>query len=213
LFIFRLIRRIISFVLLLIIVVPLYVAGSIWYSARNSEATKSDVILVMGAAQFDGRPSEVLQSRLQESLKVYKAGFAPRIYTVGSGAPGDRTTEAAASRAWLIENGVKRSNISSIAKGRDTLGSTQAYAEAMKKAKLTSVVIVTDPYHCFRSVKMAKDLGLIASCAPVETGPAAVSNSGYKYLARESGAYLAYITVGRLGIKLSDRLISTNLYP
>ena len=167
----------------------------------------------MGAAQFDGRPSEVLQSRLQVSLKVYKAGLAPKIYTVGSGAPGDRTTEAAASRAWLIDNGVKRSNILSIAKGRDTLGSTQSYAEAMKKAKLSSVVIVTDPYHCFRSVKMAKDLGLIATCAPVETGPASVANSGYKYLAREAGAYLAYITVGRLGIKLSDRLISTNLYP
>jgi len=213
LFIFKFIRRIISFVLLLIIVIPLYVAGGIWYSARNSSPVKSDVILVMGAAQFDGRPSEVLQSRLTESLKVYKAGFAPKIYTVGSGAPGDRTTEAAASRSWLIDNGIKRSNISSIAKGRDTLGSTQAYAEAMKKAKLTSVVIVTDPYHCFRSIKMAKDLGLIASCAPVETGPATVANSGYKYLARESGAYLAYITVGRLGIKLSDRLISTNLYP
>ena len=212
-FIFKFIRRIISFVLLLIIVIPLYVAGGIWYSARNSSPVKSDVILVMGAAQFDGRPSEVLQSRLTESLKVYKAGFAPKIYTVGSGAPGDRTTEAAASRSWLIDNGIKRSNISSIAKGRDTLGSTQAYAEAMKKAKLTSVVIVTDPYHCFRSIKMAKDLGLIASCAPVETGPATVANSGYKYLARESGAYLAYITVGRLGIKLSDRLISTNLYP
>lgn len=212
-FIFKFIRRLISFILLLIIVIPLYVAGSIWYSARNSAPVKSDVILVMGAAQFDGRPSEILQSRLQESLKIYKAGFAPRIYTVGSGAPGDRTTEAAASKAWLIENGVKRSNISSIAKGRDTLESTRAYAEAMKKAKLSSVVIVTDPYHCHRSMKMAKDLGLSPSCAPVESGPAAVSNSGYKYLARESGAYLAYITVGRLGIKLSDRLISTNLYP
>ncbi len=212
-FIFKFIRRLISFVLLLIIVIPLYVAGSIWYSARNSTPIKSDVILVMGAAQFDGRPSEILQSRLTESLKIYKAGFAPKIYTVGSGAPGDRTTEAAASRAWLIENGVKRSNISSLAKGRDTLESTKAYAQAMKKAKLTSVVIVTDPYHCYRSMKMAKDLGLIPSCAPVETGPASVTNSGYKYLARESGAYLAYITVGRLGIKLSDRLISTNLYP
>jgi vancomycin permeability regulator SanA len=212
LFIFKFIRRIISFVLLLIIVVPLYVAGSIWYSARNSNPVKSDVILVMGAAQFDGRPSEILQSRLQESLKIYKAGFAPKIYTVGSGAPGDRTTEAAASRAWLIDNGVKRSNISAIAKGRDTLSSTQAYAEVLKKAKLNSVVIVTDPYHCFRSVKMAKDLGLAASCAAVESGPASVANSGYKYLARESGAYLAYITVGRLGIKLSDRLMSTNLY-
>jgi uncharacterized SAM-binding protein YcdF (DUF218 family) len=155
--------------------VPLYVAGSIWYSARNSVAVKSDVILVMGAAQFDGRPSDILQSRLKE-------------------------------KNWLINNGFKKSNILSITKGRDTLSSTQAYAAAMKKAKLNSVIIVTDPYHCFRSVKMASDLGLIASCDPVKTGPASVTNSGYKYLARETGAYLAYITVGRLGIKLSDRL-------
>ena len=204
-FLFKFIRRVISFILLLIIVIPLYFAASIWYTARNSEPVKSEVILVMGAAQFDGRPSEVLQSRLDESLKIYKAGLAPRIYTVGSGAPGDRTTEAAASKNWLIKNGVKRINILSITKGRDTLGSTQAYAQVMKKAKLNSVVIVTDPYHCFRSVKMASDEGLSASCAAVETGPAAVANSGYKYLARETGAYLAYITVGRLGIKLSDR--------
>lgn len=204
-FLFKFIRRVISFILLLIIVIPLYFAGSIWYAARNSEPVKSEVILVMGAAQFDGRPSEVLQSRLDESLKIYKAGLAPRIYTVGSGAPGDRTTEAAASKNWLIKNGVKRVNILSITKGRDTIGSTQAYAQVMKKAKLNSVVIVTDPYHCFRSVKMANDQGLSASCAAVETGPAAVANSGYKYLARETGAYLAYITVGRLGIKLSDR--------
>ena len=204
-FIFRFIRRVISFILLLIIVVPLYVAGSIWYAARNSEAVNSDVILVMGAAQFDGRPSDILQSRLQESLQIFKSGLAPRIYTIGSGAPGDRTTEAAASKNWLIKNGVKRVNILSITKGRDTLGSTQAYAQVMKKATFNSVVIVTDPYHCFRSVKMANDQGLSASCAPVKTGPAAVANSGYKYLARETGAYLAYITVGRLGIKLSDR--------
>ncbi len=159
----------------------------------------------MGAAQFDGRPSEVLQSRLDESLMIYKAGLAPKIYTVGSGAPGDRTTEAVAGKNWLIKNGVKRINILSITKGRDTLESTQAYAQVMEKAKLNSVVIVTDPYHCFRSVKMASDQGLSASCAPVETGPAAVANSGYKYLARETGAYLAYITLGRLGINLSDR--------
>ena len=211
-FIFRFIRRVISFILLLIIVVPLYFAGSIWHSARNSEALKSDVILVMGAAQFDGRPSDILQSRLQESLQIYKSGLAPRIYTIGSGAPGDRTTEAAASKNWLINNGVKKSNILSITKGRDTLSSTQAYAAAMKKAKHASVIIVTDPYHCYRSVKMATDLGLIATCDPVKTGPASVTNSGYKYLARETGAYLAYITVGRLGIKLSDRLIARDLY-
>ena len=211
-FLFRLIRRVISFILLLIIVIPLYVAGNIWYSARNAEPIKSDLILVMGAAQFDGRPSDILKQRLEQALSTYKLGLAPVIYTVGAGAPGDRTTEAAASRNWLIQNGVAKNKILAVAKGRDTLSSTQAYAAAMKKAKHSSVIIVTDPYHCYRSVKMATDLGLTASCDPVKTGPASVTNSGYKYLARETGAYLAYITVGRLGIKLSDRLIEKNLY-
>ena len=204
-FIFRLIRRVISFILLLIIAIPLYVAGSIWYSARNSEPVKSDVILVMGAAQFDGRPSDVLLARLKQTKIIFNDKLAPKIYTIGAGAPGDRTTEAAASRTWLVSNGIKKSNILAITKGRDTLSSTQAYAAQMKKAKLSSVIIVTDPYHCYRVIKMAKDLGLTPTCSPVKSGVAAVENSSFKYLARETGAYLAYVTVGRLGIKLSDR--------
>jgi len=203
LFIFKLIRRVISFVLLLVIVIPLYAAGSIWYTAKNTKPEKSDVILVMGAAQFDGRPSEVLLARLDQAKSIFKAGLAPRIYTIGGGAPGDRTTEAAASRTWLINNGVSKKNILAIAKGRDTLSSTKAYVEQMRKAKFSSVVIVTDPYHCYRAIKMAKDRGIKSTCSAVESGPAA--NSGIKYLARETGAYLAYVTVGRLGIKLSDR--------
>jgi vancomycin permeability regulator SanA len=203
LFIFKLIRRVISFVLLLIIVIPLYAAGSIWYTAKNTKPEKSDVILVMGAAQFDGRPSEVLLARLDQAKSIFNAGLAPRIYTVGGGAPGDRTTEAAASRAWLIDNDISKKNILAIAKGRDTLSSTKAYIEQMRKAKYSSVVIVTDPYHCYRAIKMAKDRGIKPTCSAVESGPAA--NSGIKYLARETGAFLAYVTVGRLGIKLSDR--------
>jgi len=205
LLLFRLIRRFISFILLLIIAIPLYVVGSVWYTARNNEPIKSDFILVMGAAQFDGRPSDILKSRLEHALEIYKAGYAPKIYTVGAGAPGDRTTEAAASEAWLIDRGVKKNNVIAVAKGRDTLGSTKAYVEAANKAKLKSVIIVTDPYHCLRSKKMAQDLGLAASCTAVESGPASVAKSEFKYLARESGAYLAYITLGRFGINLSDR--------
>ena len=205
-FLFKFIRRVISFILLLIIVIPIYVAGSIWFTARNSEPIKGDVILVMGAAQLDGRPGDILLARLKHSQEIFKSGLAPRIYTVGAGAPGDRTTEAAAGRDWLIKNGISKVNLLAIAKGRDTLSSTQAYAQQMKKAKLSSVIIVTDPYHCYRAMKMATDLTLKVSCAPVKAGPGSITNSGFKYLGRETGAYLAYITVGRLGIKLSDRV-------
>ena len=127
-FIFRFIRRIISFILLLIIVIPLYVAGSIWYSARNAQPVKSDLILVMGAAQFDGRPSDILKQRLEQALITYNLGLAPVIYTVGAGAPGDRTTEAAASRNWLIQNGIAKSKILAVPKGGATHIATKRLA-------------------------------------------------------------------------------------
>ena len=212
-FLFRFIRRVISFVLLLIIVIPLYVAGNIWYSARNAEPIKSDLILVMGAAQFDGRPSDILRQRLEQALSTYKLGLAPVIYTVGAGAPGDRTTEAAASRNWLIQNGVAKNKILAVSKGRDTLSSTESYVAEAKKRGYASVIIVTDPYHCYRAMSMAEDLGFLASCSPVKSGAASVENSGLKYLSRETGAYLAYKTLGQLGINLSDRLMPIREYP
>ena len=58
--------------LLLIIVIPLYIAGSIWYTGRNSELVKGDVILVMGAAQLDGRPGDILLARLKQSKAIFK---------------------------------------------------------------------------------------------------------------------------------------------
>jgi vancomycin permeability regulator SanA len=204
-FLFKIIRKLIAFVFLLIIVIPLYAAGNIWYTAHHLKPVKSDVIVVMGAAQFDGRPSDLLLARLQSAKKIYQDGLAPVIYTVGAGAPGDRSTEAAAGYNWLIQNGVNKKYIQAIPKGRDTLESTKAYVAQMKKAKFKSVLIVTDSYHCLRAMTMAKDLEVTATCASSETGPGSVENSKYRYLVRESAAYLAYITVGRHGISLSDR--------
>ena len=205
-FIFRLIRRVISFILLLIIAIPLYVAGSIWYSARNSEPVKSDVILVMGAAQFDGRPSDVLLARLKQTKIIFNDKVAPRIYTIGAGAPGDRTTEAASGKIWLIAHGVPAKKITAIEEGRDTLVSTKAYTEVMKKRMVSDVIIVTDPFHCLRAMTMANDQGVVSTCSPVQTGPNTISNSGFRYLLREAGAYLVYITVGRRGVQISDHL-------
>jgi len=206
-FLFKLIRKLVAFILLLIIVIPLYTAGNIWYTAHHLSAVKSDVIVVMGAAQFDGRPSDLLLARLQSAKKIYQDGLASIIYTVGAGATGDRSTEAAAGYNWLIQNGISKKSIRAIPKGRDTLESTKAYVAQMKKAKLTKVLIVTDPYHCLRAMTMAKDLSVSATCAASESGPGSLANSKYRYLFRETAAYLAYITVGRHGISISDRTV------
>jgi cellulose biosynthesis protein BcsQ len=66
------------------------------------------------------------------------------------------------------------------------------------------VLLVTDPWHCLRATTMARDLGISATCSPVKNGPNSVASATSKYLLRESVAYLAYITLGRAGINLSD---------
>ena len=204
--IFKLIRRIIAAVLLIAIVVPLYAVGVTWSAAKNTLTRSADVIVVLGAAQLNGRPGDVLQARLTEAKRIYDAGLAPLIITVGAKAPGDRTTEAASGKAWLVNQGISGKKIIALQVGRDTWVSTENYVKTMKERKLSNVIVVTDPYHCRRSMTMANDLGVTATCSPVKTGPNTIEKSGTRYLLRESGAYLAYVTLGRRGIHISDHL-------
>ena len=205
-FIFRFIRRIFTLIFLIILAIPTYAVGKTYYSAHYPQVREADAIVVMGAAQFDGRPGDVFEARLSEAKRVYDLGLAPLIITVGAKAPGDRTTEAASGKAWLVTAGVPSRNIISLENGRDTLVSTKAYVREMKKREITDVIIATDPYHCRRSMTMANDRGLVATCSPVQFGPNSLLNSSKRYLVRESGAYLAYITLGHLGINISDHL-------
>ena len=203
--IFKIVKRVIVTLLLVVIVLPLYVGGRVWYTANHTEPVKSDAIVVLGAAQFDGVPSPVLEARLLEAKRIFEKELAPRILTVGSRAPGDRTTEAASGFYWLVDHGIEKKFVDSIPYGRDTFDSTKSYVDVMKKLNLKTAIIVTDQYHCLRAVTMASDLGISATCAPTRTGPASTSNSSFRYLVRETGAYLAYVTLGRQGIYLTDQ--------
>jgi uncharacterized SAM-binding protein YcdF (DUF218 family) len=205
-FLFKIIRKIVGAIVLLAIVIPVFTIGKTWISAHDSTIASADAIVVLGAAQFDGRPSDALEARVIEAKRIYDRGLAKVIFTVGGGAPGDRTTEAATSKFWLSTHGIKSRNIIAIEKGRDTLVSTQSYVAQMKKMKFKSVIIVTDPYHCLRAMTMANDLGSTSYCSPVLTGPNSLEHSNLRYLLRESGAYFAYITLGRRGIHVSDHL-------
>jgi vancomycin permeability regulator SanA len=205
-FLFRWIRRTITVIVILALIAPAYGISQVWRAANNPVIRQADVIVVLGTAQLNGKPGEALEGRLVEAKRIFDLGYAPTIITVGSGAPGDRTTEAASGKFWLRTNGISSRKITAVEVGRDTLSSTKAYAEVMKKRYVSDVIIVTDPFHCARSIKMANDQGVLATCSPVQTGPNTLDNSGYRYLLREAAAYLAYITVGKRGIQISDRL-------
>jgi uncharacterized SAM-binding protein YcdF (DUF218 family) len=209
---FKLIRRVISLILAVVIIIPTYALFVTWNAAKNPQiATSADAIVVAGAAQLNGAPGDVLLARLEEAKRMFKEGYAPLIITVGAGAPGDRTTEAAAGRYWLVRNGIPKSKVLSIPVGRDTLTQTKSYISEMKKRNLSTVIITTDAYHCNRAITMAEDFDAIASCSPSQGGPNTLEKSRYRYLIREAGAYLAYITLGRRGIHISDHLTNGSL--
>ena len=209
---FKLIRRVISLILAVVIIIPTYALFVTWNSAKNPDVnTSADAIVVAGAAQLNGAPGDVLLARLEEAKRLFDQEDAPLIITVGAGAPGDRTTEAAAGRYWLIRNGVPKSKVLSIPVGRDTLTQTKSYITEMKKRNLDTVIIATDAYHCNRAITMAKDFDAEVTCSPSQSGPNTLEKSRYRYLIREAGAYLAYITLGRRGIHISDHLTNGSL--
>ena len=205
-FIFRWIRRTITVIVILALIAPAYGISQVWRAANNPVVRQADVIVVLGTAQLNGKPGDALEARLVEAKRIFELGYAPTIITVGAGAPGDRTTEAASGKYWLRTEGISSRKITAVEEGRDTLTSTKAYAVVMKKRYVSDVIIVTDPFHCARAITMANDQGVLATCSPVQTGPNTLDNSGYRYLIREAAAYLAYITVGKRGIQISDRL-------
>ncbi len=205
-FLFRWLRRILTLIIIVALIAPGYAVTKVWRGAHNPIVRNADVIVVLGTVQLNGTPGNVLKARLIEAKRIYDLGLAPNIITVGAGAPGDRTTEAASGKAWLHAHGVSSAKITAIEIGRDTLTSTKAYVAVMKKRMVSDVIIVTDPYHCERAMVMANDQGVVSSCSPVQTGPNALSHFSYKYLLREAGAYLIYITLGRRGIQVSDHL-------
>ena len=165
-FLFRWIRRTITVIVILALIGPAYGISQVWRAANNPVVRQADVIVVLGTAQLNGKPGDALEGRLVEAKRIFDLGYAPTIITVGAGAPGDRTTEAASGKYWLRTNGISSRKITAVEEGRDTLTSTKAYAGVMKKRYVSDVIIVTDPFHCARSIKMANDQGVLATCSP-----------------------------------------------
>lgn len=185
------VRRILAVIVLVPVLVLAGTAARVWWVARQDDRPHSDAIVVLGASQFDGRPSAVFKARLDHAAALFEDGVAPRIVTVGGGRTGDRFTEAEAGKRYLTTKGVTA--VVAVGVGGDTLQSLKALAVVYEKEGWKSAVLVTDPWHSLRSRRMAQDLGIEAATSPTRTGPANASRSTeIRYVARETAAYLYY---------------------
>jgi uncharacterized SAM-binding protein YcdF (DUF218 family) len=165
----------------------------VWWVGREDHHPTSDALVVLGASQYDGRPSAVFAARLDHALALFRQGVAPDVITVGGKQPGDRYTEGEAGASYLRRRGVPADHVIVIPEGSDTLGSLTAVAGVMNSRHWRSTVLVTDPWHSLRSRTMARDLGLRASTSPVTTGPAVRGvDTKVHYIIRESIGYRWY---------------------
>jgi len=148
-----------------------YAAYRIWDQGNRDERTPADAIVVMGAAQYDGRPSPVFAARLDHAIALYHDGVAPRLIVTGGKREGDRTTEAATARSYAIEHGVPENAILSEDASRTTLQSIRRVAALMRDKDIGSAVFVSDPSHMLRVLRMASDEGINGYGSPTRTSP------------------------------------------
>ncbi|HEY3754220.1 MAG TPA: YdcF family protein [Pseudonocardiaceae bacterium] len=168
-------------------------AFRIWQYGRIDDRDHADVILVLGAAQYNGDPSSILQARLNHAKTLYDEGVADHIVTVGGRQPTDKYTEAQAGDIYLSDNGVPKDRITEVNTGNDTLTSLQAAAAVLKAHGWGSAVLVSDPWHMFRSETMAEASGIDAWTSPTHSGPAVQTRSTQlRYIFRETAALLYY---------------------
>jgi uncharacterized SAM-binding protein YcdF (DUF218 family) len=172
-------------------------ALAIWWTARQDARPKSDAIVVLGSAQYNGVPSSIFAARLEHARALYQQGIAPVVVTVGGKKSGDNFTEAEAGRDYLANEGVPRKDLLAVPEGVDTLQSMRDVAAVLRQRGWHSAVLVTDPWHVMRAEKMADDSGIDAASSPTRQGPAVQTRTTqFLYIMRETAAYLLYRVTG-----------------
>ena len=143
----------------------------IWQQGEQDERRHADAIVVLGAAQYDGRPSPVFEARLAHAVALYHEGLAQTFVVTGGRIPGDTTTEAAVARAYAISHGVPPTAIIGEDQARNTLNSMRSVASLLEGRGLHSAVFVSDPTHMLRVLRMAADLGVEGYGSPAPDSP------------------------------------------
>ncbi|MFM2308010.1 MAG: hypothetical protein RLY87_130 [Chloroflexota bacterium] len=184
-------------VLWLFLVITVYLVGVVGLVRMQStidQTQPADAAIVLGAAVWAGSPSPVLSARLAHALDLFQKKQVNYIIVTGGTGTGDDLSEAEAGARFLIENGVPAANILLEREGRSTYQSMQAAALLAAPLRLQRVLLVSDPFHMLRSLKMAQDLGFEAYASPTKTSPISSRPvEEWLYMIREAVAYTTYV--------------------
>lgn len=182
-----------------------YFLAMLWWVHRvgtSDQARPVDAIVVMGAAQYDGRPSPQLAARLDHVVDLWDRGLAPLVITTGSNRPGDRFTEAEASAAYLVDRGVPADAIVQVG-GSTSYDSLREARDEMRDRRLGSVLLVSDPYHSLRIRLISQELGLTAYVSPTRTSPVGGATALWREMKEAAGIGLGWLIGFRRLLRLT----------
>ena len=165
----------------------------VWNTGRSDHSSPVDAIVVMGAAQYDGRPSPQLQARLDHVVELWNECLAPLVIVTGGNRPGDRFTEAESSRRYLVDKGVPDAAILSEDTGRSSWQSIKAVVEISRSRGIGRLILVSDPFHSLRIKLMVEELGLRATTSSTGTSPVRGSQALLRHLEEAAGVALGRI--------------------
>lgn len=162
-----------AFGLLLLTAATIYTIAlvTVLVVSQQDQRRPVDAIVVLGAAQYNGRPSPVLRARLDHALQLYEESLAPRIVVTGGVGRGDTTSEAIVGRNYLLTHGVPPAAVVVQPQGRSTQASMTAVADWLEAEHLNRVILVSDPFHMFRLRLEARRTALEAYTSPTESSP------------------------------------------
>ena len=167
----------------------------------KDERPRVDAIVVLGAAQYDGRPSAIYEARLEHAVQLWRDQVAPLVVFTGGKEEGDRFTEGGSGARWAMERGVPSEAVLTEERSRTTYqnlaGAKRLLEGRDPDAGRHRIVVVSDPFHMFRAVRQAADLGMDAYPSPTRTSPLSASRLKLTELVvREDLAIAGYLLTG-----------------
>ena len=179
--------RLISAIAILCVAVWVSFVMAIVEAGRRDQAGPADAIIVLGAAQYEGRPSPVLKARLDHAASLWNRGLAPRMIVTGGRGVGDTTSEAAVGRRYLVQRGIPAGSIWMDTEGLTTSQSMVAVRRLLGTKASPSVLIVSDPFHMLRLAILTRRLHMIPLLSPTRTSPISTRPvQQFKYVMAES---------------------------
>lgn len=155
---------------------------------------KADAIAVLGAAEYDGKPSPVLQARLDHAYNLYKKGVASFIITTGGIHPGEKISEGDAGKTYLIKKGIPENSIFAEGNSLTTKQNIARIDDIAHAQGFKTIILVSDPFHMYRATIVARDRGLLTLSSPTRTSP--ISRNFWlekKYVLRETVLLIAHM--------------------